>query len=1137
MRRLIAALAAACLVLGSTVALAGPAHADLTAPANGATLRGTVTLSDTGGYDDSTGNHCGWFGGSSGDTTIELIDSSGRVVFRRQWAGEGARSVAVDTHDHPNGRYTVRGTIGIRKNSGFLGLGCKTETRTTTRTVTIDNVTALAYAGPTSAPQNTTVTVRATLSDPHLSTSVLPHRPVRFSLSGGTSVTATTDAKGVATASLPIAGPPRAATVTASYAGTTYYRSSSATASFTVTKNATTTSIAAPAPTVHGQPTSFSAQVARLTGTGTPTGTVQFTVDGADFGAPVAVSADGVATSPSTSTLSTGSHTVGARYTGDEDFLPSSADPATQSVERAATTTELSSDVSPTVSGQAVRFTATVGVVAPGEGEPTGAVQFTVDGQPYGTAVPLDGDTASLTISNLSTGNHEVLATYNGTADLRPSSSAVLTHGVDRAETALALSTETAAAVAGEPVTFTAELSIMGEGAGTPTGTVQFAVDGEPVGDPVPVVGGTASSAATRLPAGAHLVTADYGGDQNFAGSHDSLEHVVAAAATTTRVTSAPNPSVVGQPITLRAEVTPVSPATGNPEGAVQFFVDGKAEGLYSELHDGVATLEVDDLGPGTHTVGARYLSGDPSFITSTADPVTHQVDRAATELDLESSAPRSVFGQPVTFTATVAVVAPGAGAPSGTVTFTDGSTVLGTAEISSATDFRATLTTDDLRVAQHAIVATYDGDENFLGSSRSITQRVDRAQTSTVVTSSANPAQSGQGVTFEAEVTPVAPGAGAPSGTVTFTVNGAPLGEPAEVVDGTATSTAFASLSPGTYAIRATYSGDGNFVTSSGGLDQGAGQEVTKAATEMTVVSSHAEPAPFGEPVTFTSTVTAVGPATGRPSGVVQLWDGPVLLGASNLSPAGPRSAEAEVVTTALTPGTHEIRAVYVGSFNFHGQVASTTQSVGQVPTVTGVQSSGAPSTFGDEVTLTAVVSSAVAAPEVPTGTVTFSEGSDVLGTAEIRTVQGRQQASITLSGLEGGVHLVTATYSGGGMHATSTSTAFRQEVDRAVSDLQAAPLAEQVGDGLRVRATLTGNDGHPLAGQDVVFTTTRLTGQDVVPVCDAVTDADGLASCTATKALVPILVDRGYDASFAGNGNYLPAQARGALLAPAGH
>lgn len=1124
MRRLTAIIAAVALTLGFTVAIAGSADAAITAPSSGATLQGTVTLSDTGGTDNSSIvgiKHCG----GNVHTTIQLISGS-TVVFNQVFDGAGARDVSIDTHNYPNGAYTVRTIDGNGANSGFLGTGCTTSNTTNNNNVTITNVVALSYGGPTSAAQNTSITVSATLTDPNLAASVLPGRTVTFALSGGATVNGTTNASGVASATLAIAGPPRSATLTASFAATPFYGAKSAAVTFAVTKDATATTVTAPVAVVHGQATSFTAQVAAAEGTGTPTGSVQFTVDGNNFGAAVPLSS-GSATTPSTSSLSTGSHVIGASYSGDSDFVASTAGPKTQTVNKAGTTTTLSDAPAPTVSGQAVTFTATVAVVAPGVGAPSGGVQFNVDGQPFGTAVPLTGNTATLTIANLHAGNHQVDATYNGDTDFALSSSATLTHGVNRADTNVVLSTSDNIAVSGEPLTYTAHVTAVGPGAGSPSGTVQFAADGVAIGGPVPVVGGTATSPTAHLTVGDRIITADYSGDGDFSGESDTLTQDVRAAATTTTVTSSPNPSVTGQTVTLHADVTPVSPATGIPGGAVQFLVDGDPVGVFVPLHSGAAETSFSNLTPGSHTITATYFSSDPNFVTSTSAEATQQVNKAATKTTVVSSAPTSVFGQPVTITATVSVLAPGAGAPSGTITFKDGSTVLGTAPVNSSTGEQASITTADLSVAQHAIVATYSGDDGFLTSNDSVTQAVSRAQTSTMVTSSANPAQSGQGVTFSATVTPVAPGAGDPSGTVVFTINGANLGSPATVVNGVATSTAFAALSPGTYAISATYSGDRNFVTSTGGLDQGTGQNITKGATAMTLTSS-ANPAGFGQAVTFTSTVSAVAPANGHPSGVVQVWEGSVLLGSTSLVANSINSSQATFVSSTLSPGSHAIRAVYVGNFNFSGQNVSISQSVGQVATVTGVESSANPSTFGDSVTLTAVVASSPASAGTPTGTVSFAEGSTALGTATIATVQGQQQASITVTGLHAGAHTIKATYAGSAAFAGSTSATFTQNVSRAATTVEAATLVTYhyppgfEGNGGVVRATLTGVGGAPLAGRTLVFTTTQPTDHGVIHICDVVTDANGFASCDATVLFPAIDFDGGYDVTFAGDADY---------------
>ena len=122
-----------------------------------------------------------------------------------------------------------------------------------------------------------------------------------------------------------------------------------------------------------------------------------------------------------------------------------------------------------------------------------------------------------------------------------------------------------------------------------------------------------------------------------------------------------------------------------------------------------------------------------------------------------------------MTFTATVAPVSPGAGTPTGTVTFKDGTTVLGTGTLDASG--RATFTTSSLGVGNHSITAVYGGNTNYKAStSAALTQTVKRASTMTTLASSAaNPSVYPQAVTLTATVSPVSPGARTPTGTATF--------------------------------------------------------------------------------------------------------------------------------------------------------------------------------------------------------------------------------------------------------------------------------------------------------------------------------------------------------------------------------
>jgi hypothetical protein len=182
-------------------------------------------------------------------------------------------------------------------------------------------------------------------------------------------------------------------------------------------------------------------------------------------------------------------------------------------------------------------------------------------------------------------------------------------------------------------------------------------------------------------------------------------------------------------------------------------------------------------------------------------------IDQIATATALSAGSKTSVFGQPVTFTATVKAVAPAAGPPNGIVTFSAGGTILGTGVLSSGV---ASFTTGALAVGGHAITASYGGSTSFKISSGGLKHTVKRAATSMALTVAVNPAVAGQPVTFTATVTAVTPSVGMPTGGVTFKDGGKVLGS-ALLIGGRAS---FVVLLPsaGSRKITASYDGDSSF-------------------------------------------------------------------------------------------------------------------------------------------------------------------------------------------------------------------------------------------------------------------------------------------------------------------------------------
>jgi hypothetical protein len=166
-----------------------------------------------------------------------------------------------------------------------------------------------------------------------------------------------------------------------------------------------------------------------------------------------------------------------------------------------------------------------------------------------------------------------------------------------------------------------------------------------------------------------------------------------------------------------------------------------------------------------------------------------------------------------------VAADAPGAGTPTGTVTFRDGfNVVLGTVAVGPGGT--ATFTTSFAAAGDHTIFAVYNGDGNFVFSRQSLTEHVNaptHKATTTSLLASANPARVGRAVTFTATVRDPS-GTGIPTGTVTFFVGNTMVARVTLDANGQARFTRGFS-GTGRFTIRAVYSGDANFDASSQSL------------------------------------------------------------------------------------------------------------------------------------------------------------------------------------------------------------------------------------------------------------------------------------------------------------------------------
>ncbi len=186
------------------------------------------------------------------------------------------------------------------------------------------------------------------------------------------------------------------------------------------------------------------------------------------------------------------------------------------------------------------------------------------------------------------------------------------------------------------------------------------------------------------------------------------------------------------------------------------------------------------------------------------------------------------------------------------------------------------------------------------------------------------------------------------------------------------------------------------------------------------TTLNSSANPATYGNSVTFTATVTS---SAGTPSGTITFLGGSSTLGTGTLNASG----QATFTTSALAVGTHSITAVYGGDTSFNASTSSAvSQTVNQASSTTNLSSSSNPSSLSQSVTFTATV------PSGATGTVNFKDGATSITGCSAVSISGAT-ATCATSALGTGSHTITASYSGDTNYAGSTSTALTQTVSLA--------------------------------------------------------------------------------------------------------
>ncbi|MBK9940225.1 MAG: Ig-like domain repeat protein [Kouleothrix sp.] len=583
-----------------------------------------------------------------------------------------------------------------------------------------------------------------------------------------------------------------------------------------------------------------------------------------------------------------------------------------------STTTTITSDnPDPSVVGQAV----TIGYsVTSSSGTPSGNVTVSDGSQSCSGTVAA----GQCSITFTSAGAKTLTATYAGGGGFNGSSSAGVAHQVNKANTTTTITSDTPApSTVGQAVLVQYSVAVNAPGAGTPTGNVTVS-DGV---DSCTATVATGQCSITLTTAGARTLTATYPGDSNFnTSSSAGVAHTVISPNTTTTITSdTPDPSVVGEPVTIGYSV---SASSGTPSGNVTVS-DGtqSCTGTVAAGQCGITFTSA-----GAKTLTATY-AGDGTFNGSSSAGEPHTVNRASTTTTIISATPApSTVGQAVLVQYSVAVNAPGSGTPSGNVTVSDGVDSC-TATVATG-KCNITLTTAGART----LTATYAGDANYNGSSGSLQHIVNLPlvlNLAVLKSHSGNFAQGQTGAQYTISVSN--PGTAEANNTVTV-VDTLPSGLTATAIGGSGWSCTLATLTctradalaagssypditltvnvaanaPASVTNSATVaiSGDTNAADDSAN-DPTTINPTAKINTTTAITSDTPDPSTVGQVVTVQySVVPASG--SGTPTGNVTVSDG--------VNSCTATVAAGQCAITLSTAGSRTLTATYAGDASYNG-------------------------------------------------------------------------------------------------------------------------------------------------------------------------------------------------------------------------
>jgi RHS repeat-associated protein len=751
-----------------------------------------------------------------------------------------------------------------------------------------------------------------------------------------------------------------------------------------------------PNPIIYG---SSNSTTCTTTVSGVATGTVTVTVSSQSS---TTTLSGGSTSTPLGAGLPAGTYSVNATYNGDENNNSVSVSaPTPLTISQATPSMSVScSPSAPVYSPSTNNFSCSASV---GDGA-TGNVTWTENSTTWENTSLSSGAAAVPGGDGWAVGTYNIVATYDGDANNKTTSASTSVNIVQAPQT----------------INFSALTSPVSYGVGPITlsatgGASGNAVTFQVLSGPATI---TSGSQLNITGAGTVVVAANQLGNTNYAVAPQVSQKIVVnpeqltATLTPSQNPVSPSTSTYLEPVTFWATFSSIPNDMTN---SVTFYDSGAVSGNPAVVigtapissQTGVAAFTISTLTVGNHFIVAVWQGGT-SYAVVTSSPFVETVKQGTANILWPNPAPIS-YGTALGSTQLDAAASLYGTSVPGPFYYTPGSgAILPGGENNLSASFKPNDTLDFTSpTAANALI------------------QVNPLTPTLSVGTSGVTSTWGGSVTFTATITGGPAGTVAPTGMVTFYDGGTAITtggvNPATLNGYTATLTT-SSMAVGAHTITASYTGDTNYMATTASAIT---QTVNQIAPTLTVATS-TTPSIYGGSVTFTATVSS------GPTGTVTFYDNLAVIGTGQISSTG-SVGTANYATNTLAPGTHSITAGWAGNTDYHAVVSSAiSQTVNQAtPTLT-MAASETPTTYGQPITFTAIISHG------PSGTVTFYDGATAIppGSGSSVTISSNT-ATLVTSSLTTGVHSITAGWAGNADYTSIISSAITQTVNKATPTL----------------------------------------------------------------------------------------------------